>query len=242
MSWLAQLAAKQEARKLARAATTPTLKWDYVDRPPGFSDLGQDFTTIFPPGLSPDPAVVLAIKAFCPDYVPLWVHWKFRACWDDSHQEELVYGRHVLARLVTDPKLAKHEFPGLAPGIANYMERIFMERTEHKPGETDLPGDFQPLNWARVEELRQTYGKFKELSPWEYAKKLVLTPFELKLKAAMKRALERTEARTDAQKYFQKQIDNMSELDMKNYALHGPERKAPREYTGLGINQTTGGN
>lgn len=234
MSWLEALRKKQAAKKAVRerVEAANALRWDYVDRAPGWLDKGQTFSTVFPPGLEPDPAIVAAIRQFCPDYVPLWSRWVFSAPYDASHAgEEVVFGRHVIARFIEGPTVTKHDFPGLAPGVANYMEKLLCGASE-KAGETDLPGAFVPLDWAMVERLRQEYGCFVNLTPNEYAEKLVVSPLEARTRAATYAALQRLGATEEVNKWFQKQIDNMSEVDMKNYALHGPQKKAKKPFVG----------
>jgi hypothetical protein len=229
MGWIDQVRAKQAARAAAREAAVPTLTGEFYERPPGWTDLGQTFTTVFPAGKAPDPLVVAAIQRFCPDYVPIWMNWEFGLPFDTSGVGKTeVFGRHVLARLVTDPAIATHEFPGLAYGVANYMERIIMGPTVTRPGETDLPGDYRPVDWTLYEELRRVYHDYHNVSPKEYARKAVMSPLEVKVRLAAYRAAERMGLQSEVSAWMQKLFDAMSEVDLKNFMLYGKPKKDPK--------------
>lgn len=144
-----------------------------LDKPRGWLYGGMEFQDYPPASRSWDPAVIAAVREFDPYFVPLWVWWKYKKPYDDGRDEqEVAFGRHVLARAIPDPKAEKEPvYPlhrgirGLCQGL-HHTPNVLIEILEHnnpdpkfhEMGDSELPGIYLPFEWNVYKGLRAMWS------------------------------------------------------------------------------------
>ena len=192
MGWVEQLYRKQAAQQAAysRALNQMMPKFDIPVgdsdyTAPGYLLVAEEFSTIPDVRYPWDPAIVRAIREFCPDVVPLLIRSVWR--WSNYNEwghlgEPLVIVRHGIARAISgsDLKIPAHQFycqmpSGPGYGIKsrylpspNWMEVNWYDK-EDRPYGFDLPGAYLPFDWEFYHCLRRAYES--TLKPKELAKR-----------------------------------------------------------------------
>lgn len=234
-SWYHEAQRKWEAKEQAirRAAHNAVLTRD-ADSIIGWRDLGMEFSCIPDPMYPWDPAVVKAIREFDPTFIPVWIRWVFMKPLDEAGSyQTVVYGRHALGRVVKNPHGTLEPFPVEMPSMPcqgiwfsrpNMIERFWMG-----PQQGELPGCYLPFDWSLWKFCRESYLETS-------AKKLK----ELTVDAT-KDTKERREAATqdelayrsrDLEKFVQKKLDQVSEVDIKEHLL-GDRVKSAKPFVDL---------
>lgn len=175
--------ARQEHRSysetLARALpsfSVPIGDSDYTA--PGWLFLGEFYSCVPDAEYPWDPAVVRALREFCPDAIPIIIRsvWQWSNYGELGHlAEPIILKRHGLARSIRDPILPIHNFhcempctpyPGLLiPGRdladcrPNYIEVNWYDK-EIRPHGFDLPGAYLPFDWEFFHSLRRCDEEF----------------------------------------------------------------------------------
>jgi hypothetical protein len=94
-----------------------------------------EFTTAFPSGMEPDIAVVAAIRAFDPEYVPVLC----RKAYKTPTNADVAFGYHVFARFIDCPKWPK---PALKlTSSAQWLNGMDAERIYEQKMWADLPAE-----------------------------------------------------------------------------------------------------
>lgn len=228
MSWVHTAKAKWLAEMAAMEASAPKVAAPVRDHAPGWIEVGAFYSCVEDPAYPWDPAVVQAIREICPDFIPMWVNWVFSEPIDtEGKGREHVFGRHVIARYVDNP-LLKHDFEVLMPSYPskiiprrpNYIELI-LEGEPIDPRNTDLPGEYMPLDWDVVAGLKRAYT---EVDTKEWRERFIEARREKVRKVQERRAEENFYKQRELQKYADKQFENVSEAMARDYAL-GDNRK-----------------
>lgn len=175
------------------------------------------------------PEIIKAIWEFDPNVIPCWVNWVFDAPKEQSDgRQEVVFGRHVIARYVDDPQEDIDEFPCDMPtmpcqGITfkkpNRLVTVLMKKNE----QNDLPGEYIDLDWTIVEWLRASF--VREQSTKELAKAYVDAARREYNKRKAQLVDEWEYRGRDLKRFVDKKLANVSEVEIKEY-LH---RKRERE-------------
>jgi hypothetical protein len=199
---------------------------------PGWREVAFELTCSPDPAHPWDPEVVKAIWRFDSGLVPMWVNWVFAPPGDDAGR--VVFGRHVLGRYEPHRKGDAPEFRVQMPtmpcqGIKferpNVLELVLMMPTNTQyPDAPDLPGDYIPFNWAIVEWLRERY-KASQKGGKEIARDYINAQREATEKAQAARDDEMEYRRKDLEKYVNKKLEQVSEVELKNHFLRDKERK-----------------
>jgi hypothetical protein len=127
-----------------------------------------------------DPAVLKAIREFCPDAVPLGFRYVYQWGGYGQMSEPIVLFRHGLGRYIPSLKLSSMDFlcdmPSTpVPGChylprPNYIENIWHDQNDRRLG-PDLPGAYLPFDWEYYHALRKGYEE--NLAGKALARKLI---------------------------------------------------------------------
>lgn len=138
---------------------------DSVTRAPGWLFAGEQYTCVPDAQYPWDPAVVKAIREFCPDAQPILIKSLWQRSWSESSPlDTMMLVRHGIARSVRDPIQRPHyfqcEMPSVKTGVSltrpNYIEVNWYDR-ENRPWGHDLPGSYLPFDWELYHCLRMGY-------------------------------------------------------------------------------------
>lgn len=175
MSWIHQVRQRHAAFQQALAASLPSINVPVGDSEctaPGYLYYGHFFSCVPDPAYPWDPAVLSAIREFCPDAMPVVVRSVWRNGDYGQMQEPFVITRHGLGRAIRDPMLPIHEFQCTMPSIPtkglvipgrnisdcrpNYLECEWYD-PDDRPWGRDLPGTYLPFDWEFYHALRRCY-------------------------------------------------------------------------------------
>lgn len=175
MSWLDLARQRHQSFQRALVQSLPSISLPVGDSDytaPGYLFYGQFFSVVPDPAYPWDPAVLRAIRDFCPDAMPLRIRSVWRYANYGEMGPEFVLTRHGLGRAIRNPKLPVHSFhcempigpiPGLCiPGrnlsdcVPNYVEVDWFDK-EDRPHGYDLPGEYLPFDWEFYYALRAGY-------------------------------------------------------------------------------------
>lgn len=228
-SWVHQAEARRRARVASLQAAADAAKIsvpvrDSFHTAPGYREIGMEFTTGEGESFR-DPAVTKAIRVFDPTMIPVWVRWAFLSPSDTGEPKLVVFGRHGIARYVEDPHGELPPFPIIRSlyydgPLPNKLELIL--EGEKDPRYSDLPGKFVPWDWALHARLRAAYNVW---SVREAKRKFVTEVLEARERAAEKRRAEEAYVRADLDRYATRKLEQVSEVEMKERFLGGPEIK-----------------
>lgn len=235
MGWIEQAKLKAAHRLKAMEASMPTMHGQFAtdfNSAPGWREVGMEFTCI-PDALHPwDAKIVSAIRRIDPSFVPVTIRWVFLSPHDTGNPQEEVFVRYGLARKVDDPYQVLPPMNVLMP-TDNSLPRpnklvVIFQGPRKKEKYCDLPGDFVPfdgniLNWF--------YDNYGIQSPEE-----VMAIIEQRRKAheQKKRSVqsEMEYIQRDIEKYAQKMLDRVSEVEIKERLL-GDRSKGSTPYVFL---------
>lgn len=218
----------------ARVSATPldiTIR-DSFHTARGWRELSFDLTCV-PNGLYPwNPEVIKAIWKFDPTLVPMWVNWSFAP--PDKDNEVVTFGRHVIGRhesqLRSDIEDFRVEMPSMpCQGISfkkpNVLELVLMMPTNTEyPDAADLPGDFIAFDWPIVEWLKERF-KASQKSGKDMARDYINSQLEAETKASQAAAEESAYRMKDLEKFVNKKLEQVSEVELREHLLGNRERK-----------------
>jgi hypothetical protein len=193
---------------------------------PGWREVGMYFTMVHPPGFEPVDWCVKVLRRAHPDLVPLWVNWVFRSPADEGDQE-VCFGRHAVARIVPDPHgvlepLRIEALPLYGNRVKpTILEAIFQGPRDKSSKWSDLPGAYKPFDWEVLGWILENYGVKTEQEIYE-AK--VARPARAKAAAAKQKAEEDAYIRRDLDRFVEKQLAKVSEVEMKEWSLRDLEK------------------
>lgn len=176
MSWVRQVRQRHAAFQQALAASLPDISVPIGDSDytaPGYLYYGHFFSCVPDAAYPWDPAVLAAIREFCPDAMPILIRSVWRNGDYGQMDEPFVVVRHGIARAIRDPKLPIHEnlncrMPSLPtrglciPGRSildcrpNYLEAEWYD-PDNRPWGHDLPGAYLPFDWEFYHSLRRCH-------------------------------------------------------------------------------------
>ena len=214
---------------LAAAPSISVPVRDTAESAPGWRFLGEAYSCI-PDAVYPwDPAVVRAIREFCPDVVPMTIRTVWKSSRLDGEPRTMVLVRHSIARAIRDPICPIHRFHCEMPstGVSgvrltrpNYIELNWYDK-EVRPWGFDLPGEYLPFDWELYESLRLAY--VDSLMPDELSEHL-FSPYQARQNRRKKHNREERAYRNqDIQEYTSRKMECVSELEERDAALGEPE-------------------
>jgi len=202
---LADLQLRQSAPIPIDLGAVPDSPWTA----PGWKEVDITYTCV-PDSVYPwDPKVLERIHEFDPEAVPIWVRWTFRS---PDNKQLVTFGRHAIGRyrpiLTKDvPHLSIEAMPSV-PKMKrpNVIEFIWMDNNE----DDDLPGKYRPFDDRLVFFCRKNYAQksvreyMAQIESWREA--------YFKNVASMKEDMAYRQK--DLDRYVQKKLDQMSEVEM----------------------------
>lgn len=188
---------------------------------PGWREVGMFFTMVYPPGMEPEPHALASVRRAHPDMIPLWVNWVFRSPVDEG-DEEVCFGRHAIGRHVPDPHGVLEPLRIEAMPLYNrlpkpqLLEAIFQGPKDRNSKWSDLPGAYKPFDWEVAGWILENYGVKTEAEVYE-AK--VARPAAARAKAERAKKEEQEYIKRDLDRFVEKQLAKVSEVEMKEWAL-----------------------
>lgn len=219
LSWLAA-----RERALIEASTTTYQVADSPANAPGWRDLGMEFSCV-PDALYPwDPTILKQIWAFDPGVIPVWVRWAFLA---PNSTSTVVFGRHALGRRLVDPRRDLTMFSVTMPSMP-CQGVTFAQPNElflYWAGPTDgeCPGEYRAFDIELVKYLLER--QIHDLSPAEIKDKYILGPLLRDVERANKAREEEKYARRDLDRYMDKQLENVSEVELRDWVYRKMAKK-----------------
>ncbi len=226
MGWIEQALEQQEAyyRRFNATAEHNALATPLRSVAPGWLFQGQEITCIPSVETPWDGKVVKAIQAIDPDLVPIWVKYIYKEPADWGTNRIHVIGRHGIGLVDKSPGTDPNPFPcempkgGLALGCKlerpNKIEHIF--KGGEDPRASDLPGKYVPFDWEVYKFIKDNYRKktFKEL------KQFFLTDPKARYDANQEKSIEESAyVKAQLQKYWQRKLAEVTDVETKNYFL-----------------------
>lgn len=246
MDWVGAAVARAQAKLQSLADSAPTYSMPMrtcPDDAPGWSMVEERYSAIPDVAYPPDPAVLRALRAFCPDVTYFAIYSTWRSSKDDGPRKHMTLMRHGVARRVEDPRHEVHDFycemPATpVPGFPtlyqpNYVELNHYDRHD-RPWGYDLPGAYLPFDWYLYYDLYESYFN-GEIQASRDLKDATLTPHLAKLeREKASRADEAAYKERDLARYRQRIFEAASEIEMRDYLLgdHTPARKPMIELRG----------
>jgi hypothetical protein len=219
-SWWAEAELKKQKRLEAVHAQQPNVSYGLNEK--GWHLVTSEISCIPDPMYPPDRDVVKAIRARWPDLIPVWLRWVY-VNKDDG--ETRIIGRHGLARHVDNPHYEHERLDALMPTgeripTPTLVEVMFEGKRDLK---TMFPGEYVPFDWLIYKYVEEHYAtkSGKEL------KAELKAEHEEKAEQRQKAAEEQEYIQRDLDKFADKILDTISEVEMKEWALrdHKPEKK-----------------
>src|SRR3972149_6389652 len=154
MGWVEQGRHHAHSRLQSLLNSAPTFTAPIRDSEataPGWRFLGETYSCI-PDAVYPwDPAVILAVREFCPDAMPILIRTVWQSSLLDGKPRPMALVRHGIARAIRDPISPVHSFYCHMPSTPttgrvrlstpNYIEVNWYDR-EDRPWGYDLPGAY----------------------------------------------------------------------------------------------------
>ncbi|NIN66111.1 MAG: hypothetical protein GTO63_15735 [Anaerolineae bacterium] len=195
----------------------------------GYRYIGMFYTCV-PDALYPwDPKLVKLIQEFAPDTVPMWVHWVFRTPRDIENEQDVVFGRHALGRVIkparTDLVPFHCEMPtmpcqGLTferPNAIWFIHQGDSPRDEY----LDLPGAYLPFDGGLVKKAWDSWAGAdnKTEKEWkeELKEEMINRPYREYVKQKEARAAEMAERNRDFAQYARRVIEKVSDSEIEAY-------------------------
>jgi hypothetical protein len=232
MDWIAEGRRRAKARIKSLVDSAPALTLpvrDTAESAPGWRFLGETYSCAPDVAYPWDPAVVRAIREFCPDAQPILVRTVWKSSRLDGEPKTMVLVRHGLARAIRDPIAPVHSFQCRMPSTGsvgarlstpNYIEVVWYDK-EVRPWGYDLPGAYLPFDWEFYQSLRAAY--VDSLLPAELSEKLISPYVARKARREKFRAEEQRYTDRDLERYARKKLQAASELEQRDFALAEPE-------------------
>jgi len=224
MDWVREQQLFVEQRKRQLEATAPTITLpvrDSFHTAPGYRELGMEFTCIPDSAYPWDPAVLKQIWSFDPTVVPLWLRWVFLSPSDTGNPQVVVFGRHAIGRALKNPHAELVPLPVEMPSMPcqgvtfskpTLIEFIWMGKAPEKY--VDLPGEYLPFNSMLSSYMRHRY---LEISVAEAKRRIIDGQQEAEEKRKHKAREEDAYHRRTLEKYVNKQLEKVSEVEMAEH-------------------------
>lgn len=203
------------------AAQAPRLGFSQEDAAAnGWTEIGMEYYFTPDAGYGRDRQVEKALRRRYPDLVPIWIRWLFRSPANTGNPQVHAFGRHGLARVVTNPHhlIEPIKFEDSPPAKTPYphkIEKIFMGPSELAMA-LDLPGGYVPFD---SDVLTWVQGAYGELSFSELKEEFINKPREAKKTAQRKAKEELAYIQNDVNRYVAKKMEAVSEVEMKNIMM-----------------------
>lgn len=213
------------------------LVWEPPKVASGWHEVGMEFTMV-PDAVHPwNTEVMKAIQRIRPDLVPLWVRWVFKTPPEWGPQEEVVFGRHGLGQIYNDPT---HEIPVLKmlaptvkyPGVRlDRPHTLFLIwQTKTNKLSPSLPGEYKAFDWELYHHVHDNFG-YESIDAKQWAHDYIEGIRDQRAKDQKKRQDELEYRLRDVNKFAQKVLENVSEVEMKEYALRDRTAKSSTKPT-----------
>jgi hypothetical protein len=224
---------------LARKADSlPALSYtpaDTIANAPGWRIIGQDFYTCIPPvDLPADSGVTRAIRAFCPNAIPIWRKQLYLPPGEQTRTVLSVH--HGIATYVETPRLSRRLFHVEMPAHADHPTPNQLEMVFERPDPSDIgaPGLFLPWNNQVYLYLRANY-RDDMTSNSSILDVIIRRSAENKERARKSHEAEEEYRQRNLQKRLDRIFENMPSDAYKQYvaAMRSPrERKRPYVFMG----------
>lgn len=229
MDWVYEALRRRRQQMMALEASMPTFEYTAATGPDearGWLFLNEFYTCVQDVRYPWDPAVMRAIREFCPDAMPILIKsiWR-RSRLSHMHPEEMILVRHGIARAIRDPIAPVHTFycdmparpiPGIPLRRPNYIEVNWYDKLD-RPWGHDLPGAYLPFDWELHASLRQGYED--NLSSGDLIRKLCDPYFARRKAKEMQAHSERAYEADHLLAEEKKILDQTSELEMRDAFL-----------------------
>lgn len=235
MDWMAEGRRRAQARLKSLADSSPAFSIPIHDSPetaPGWRFITEIYSCIPDAAYPWDPAIVRAIREFCPDAQPISIRTVWKSSALDGNVQTMVLLRHGIARAVRDPIAPIHSFYCHMPSTPrsihlsrpNYIEVNWYDK-QIRPWGYDLPGAYLPFDWEFYKSLRTAY--IDNLLPEELSDHLV-NPFIARRELRRKQIREEQEyIDRDVQSYQQRRLDRASDQELAELAAGVVEPESP---------------
>lgn len=195
---------------------------------PGFRTVGLEFTCVPQAGTPWDPEVIKKLWELDKRYTPLWVRYILKVPADWGTNETILIGRHALGLRVNSPNNDLPDFPCQMPqmpcnGITlekpNVVHTILQGEAPKGGMECELPGEYQPFNMNLYYSEKSKLDKWHNKSAKEIAREIITTGREAEESYKKLKGLENEYIQKDLLKFTQKKLDQVSELEAKEYLM-----------------------
>lgn len=228
MSWIQQAQKRNVQRLQSIYDSAPSLSFDPQAAHKGWRDVTVIYDCIQDPLYPYDPAVIKRIQQFRPEVAPLRVRYVYRRPRGDSRSYDTkvitlhglgTYDPGYPAELQINPEMPSNFPAGLTFQKPNHIRFVHYSTL---PAWSDFVGEYLPCDGSFYAKAKELLGgdNFEEDS-----QKAILAM--ITRQEQQKKFLEEEKAyrNADLQKYAQKQFDKMSDVEHKEYALHGAPKK-----------------
>jgi hypothetical protein len=186
-----------------------------------------------------DPEVVRAIWKFAPDLVPMWERRVMLPTGAMDDRSAVITGRHAIGRIIRNQqrwlpplRVSMPSFPCMGLTFERPNDLVFVHEDVLEEGQShDLPGPYLPFDETIVAKCMD-FALGCTMSEKEFAE-----DEDRRLNAALEAAVQRTkdlqadfEARErDFQPWAAKQLEKISDLEMKEFLQGTGKRERPRK-------------
>lgn len=227
---------QQEKTELARInqlrQSLPSRSIPIRSKPRGWREVGMFFSleehVLYPR----EREVTEAIKQFDPFLVPMGVYWVFKP---EGSEDEYVFFRHVVGRFNDDPLYERPEglrVDNVPSGYKGHIPNqvILIWEGEEHPESKSLPKAYKPWNWELHQKLKDSW--VLNLSLQEMKQKFVHDKAEEEERVNQKAREEREYINKDLNDFVARKLEQISEVEMKEWALGGKRiKKSPKLYS-----------
>jgi hypothetical protein len=217
---IARLRARtQEQTAQLKVATSPA-------NAPGWVFVGVEYTCI-PDAVYPwSPEIVRAIWEFAPDARPLWSRWIYLAPED---RKPHVYGRHAIGRFEANPRNVTEPLIVTMPSMPcqglTFNAPNIIEHYLKGPSQDSRPGPYVPFDHDVVQMLRSSVPGWET----ELVKDLAIRkPEQARARHEEQVRQEQAYVQADVDKYVDKKLGAVSDVDMKEWILYRHLRSRAR--------------
>lgn len=186
-----------------------------------------------PPGYEWDPALVRAIQNTFPEFQPFWVNYIFLSPVEEgqANREYVKFGRHGYGRYIKDPHSEVIPMPVKMPsrraGFGFRMRPVTkiedVMRGVEDPRAKDLPGAYMKFDWWLLGFLKENWKEWS-VAELRAANSEAEDSF---YEESRQRQSEQHQSTADFTKYAQKKLAQVSDIEAKEYFLHGSAKAEP---------------
>lgn len=216
-AWMQQVLKQQQAQLRGLDNVAPAVNMHLKNRTPGWRFIKEEVSCI-PDSLYPwDPKVVKAIREISPDLVPIWIRRVFHTPYTDSRQETVVFGRHGIGQIVRKSyhvpiSVSMPSGSNLPKPNAVYWYPV----GDNDPRARDLPGAYIPFDWRFYKHVKANFRDWSK----EEIRALTIGRFENEEAAMAKQQAENDRIQAEHQRYVNKKLEQVSEVEFKEYFMN----------------------